>query len=73
MPLSPHCAPLLHLAPASAIALLWPLECFHDHVRIEQMLFDGVPRPRGGVLYPDLARPGMCVEFKRKDAARFAA
>lgn len=72
IPLSPHCAPTLHLAPSSAVPLLWPIEYFHDHVRIEHMLFDGAPRPRGGKLYPDLSRPGMGIEFKRKDAARYA-
>ena len=34
------------------------LEYFHDHVRIEHMLFDGALEPRGGALHPDLARPG---------------
>jgi L-alanine-DL-glutamate epimerase-like enolase superfamily enzyme len=73
MPLSPHCAPTLHIAPACAVALLWPMEYFHDHVRIEHMLFDGVPRPKNGVLYPDLSRPGMGIELKRKEAEKYAA
>ncbi len=36
------------------------------------MLFDGAPEPRDGLLRPDLSRPGLGLEFKRQDAARFA-
>ena len=45
------------------------LEYFHDHDRIEHMLFDGAPTPVGGALRPDLSRPGLGLEFKRQDAA----
>jgi hypothetical protein len=47
------------------------LEYFHDHVRIEQMFFDGALRPVNGVLYPDVSRPGLGLELKAKDVARF--
>ena len=47
------------------------LEWFHDHVRIEQMLFDGAPRRADGAIQPDLGRPGHGLEFKAKDAERF--
>ncbi|HAM02421.1 MAG TPA: mandelate racemase, partial [Acidimicrobiaceae bacterium] len=47
---------------------------FHDHVRIERMLFDGVLEPQpGGVLVPDRHRPGLGLELKAADAARWAA
>jgi L-alanine-DL-glutamate epimerase-like enolase superfamily enzyme len=72
LPLSAHCAPTLHVAPACAIAMLWPIEYFYDHVRIEHMLFDGALTPIDGALHPDLTRPGLGVELKRADAARFA-
>ena len=32
---------------------------------------DGAPSPVKGELRPDLSRPGMGLEFKRADAARF--
>lgn len=70
---SGHCAPALHLHPACAAPRLRHLEWFHDHVRIEAMLFDGAPKPQGGAIRPDLTRPGLGLEFKRKDAERYAA
>jgi hypothetical protein len=48
------------------------LEWFHDHVRIEHMLFDGAPIPKNGAIRPDLSRPGNGLAFKHQDAARFA-
>lgn len=70
--LSAHCAPSLHAHPCCAIRPLRHLEYFHDHVRIEHMLFDGALTPQNGVLYPDLSRPGMGLEFKHADAERYA-
>jgi L-alanine-DL-glutamate epimerase-like enolase superfamily enzyme len=70
--LSGHCAPSLHVHPACAITNLRHLEYFHDHARIEQMLFDGAPAPVDGALHPDLTRPGLGLEFKRPDAERYA-
>ncbi len=72
LPLSAHCAPALHVHPCMAIQHLSPIEYFHDHVRIERMLFDGAPEPQQGVLHPDLSRPGIGLELKRGDAARYA-
>jgi L-alanine-DL-glutamate epimerase-like enolase superfamily enzyme len=72
IPLSLHCGPSIHLHPALALQRLAHLEYFHDHVRIEQLLFDGVARVRAGALWPDLGRPGIGLEFKRADAERYA-
>lgn len=69
--LSGHCAPALHLHAACAAPRLRHLEWFHDHVRIEHMLFDGAPVPRDGRIAPDLSRPGFGLEFKRRDAERY--
>jgi L-alanine-DL-glutamate epimerase-like enolase superfamily enzyme len=73
LPLSCHTAPALHTHVACAIAPLRNIEYFHDHVRIENMFFDGVPQPVKGALRPDLSRPGLGIEFKRADAQKFAA
>jgi L-alanine-DL-glutamate epimerase-like enolase superfamily enzyme len=70
--LSGHCAPALHLHVACAAPRLRHLEWFHDHVRIEHMLFDGAPRPRDGQIVPDLTCAGNGLVFKHADAARYA-
>jgi len=70
-PFSGHCAPALHLHAACAAPGLRHLEWFHDHVRIERLLFDGAPTPRDGMIRPDLSRPGLGLEFKRPDAAEY--
>jgi L-alanine-DL-glutamate epimerase-like enolase superfamily enzyme len=72
LPLSAHTAPALHLPVCCAAPRLRHLEWFHDHVRIEQMLFDGAPVAREGRVGPDLSRPGHGLELKRQDAARYA-
>jgi L-alanine-DL-glutamate epimerase-like enolase superfamily enzyme len=72
VPLSTHCAPALHAHPAAAAKRLRHIEYFHDHVRIERSLFDGVLEPINGALHPDPTRPGMGLEFKHADAARYA-
>jgi L-alanine-DL-glutamate epimerase-like enolase superfamily enzyme len=72
IPLSAHCAPSLHAHPCCAAAPVRHVEYFHDHARIEHMLFDGVLTPVNGELRPDLSRPGMGLELKTSDAARFA-
>jgi len=71
--LSAHTAPSLHAHVCCAIDAACHVEYFHDHVRIEKMLFDGVLEPAGGLLYPDRSRPGLGIEFKRSDAQKFAA
>jgi L-alanine-DL-glutamate epimerase-like enolase superfamily enzyme len=73
IPLSCHTAPALHSHVACAITPFKNLEYFHDHVRIEHMLFDGLPPLVDGELRPDLSRPGSGLELKRADAEKFAA
>ncbi len=70
--LSGHCAPSLHCAVACAAPRLRHLEWFHDHVRIEHMLFEGAPTPRDGAIYPDLGKPGHGLDFKLQDAQQYA-
>ncbi len=71
LPLSAHCAPSVHLHLACAARPLRHVEYFHDHARIEQMLFDGFREPVNGAMYPDLTRPGLGLDFKHTDAERF--
>jgi L-alanine-DL-glutamate epimerase-like enolase superfamily enzyme len=71
--LSGHCAPQLSAHALCAVDRLRHLEYFHDHVRVESMLFDGVLTPVDGALVPDRSRPGNGLELKRADAQRWAA
>ena len=71
IPLSSHCAPSLHAHLGCAMLPMRHLEYFFDHARIESMLFDGFRAPVQGAIHPDLARPGIGVELKMKDAERF--
>lgn len=70
-PLSAHCAPSLHVPLMLAAPTGAHLEWFHDHVRLERMLFDGAPRAERGVLRADLDRPGFGFELREADARRF--
>jgi L-alanine-DL-glutamate epimerase-like enolase superfamily enzyme len=71
-PLSLHCSPTIHANVGPALETLVHLEYFHDHVRIEEMLFDGVPRPVEGALAPNTQAPGLGIEFRARDAERYA-
>jgi L-alanine-DL-glutamate epimerase-like enolase superfamily enzyme len=72
LPLSLHCGPAIHVHAALALQQLRHLEYFHDHVRIEKLLFDGLPQLRDGALWPDLGCPGMGLELRRADADAYA-
>jgi L-alanine-DL-glutamate epimerase-like enolase superfamily enzyme len=71
--LSAHCAPTASVAACCAVPNFRHLEYFHDHVRLEPLLFDGVLEPAGGALQPDRSRPGNGLELKRADAEEWAA
>jgi L-alanine-DL-glutamate epimerase-like enolase superfamily enzyme len=70
---SGHCAPQLSAHALCAVRNLRHLEYFHDHVRVETMLFEGVLEPQDGELRPDRSRPGHGLELRRADAERYAA
>jgi L-alanine-DL-glutamate epimerase-like enolase superfamily enzyme len=69
--ISAHCAPSLHAVVGTAVPHLRHVEYFHDHQRIEHMLFDGAPTPRGGTLAPDPAAPGLGLALRDADAEQF--
>jgi L-alanine-DL-glutamate epimerase-like enolase superfamily enzyme len=71
VPLSSHCGPSMHVHVCCATPRAIHMEFFHDHVRIERMFFDGFCEPVGGVMSPDLSRPGMGLELKEKDAGKY--
>jgi L-alanine-DL-glutamate epimerase-like enolase superfamily enzyme len=71
MPLSAHCAPQLHAHVGCAVHALRHVEYFHDHIRIDHMLFDGTLSVRQGTLCPDRTRPGHGITLRAADAARY--
>jgi L-alanine-DL-glutamate epimerase-like enolase superfamily enzyme len=72
IPLSAHTAPAVHAHLCCAANRAEHVEYFHDHVRIEQMFFDGATtKHKKGFLQPDFSQPGLGLEFKQKNAAKF--
>jgi L-alanine-DL-glutamate epimerase-like enolase superfamily enzyme len=72
LPFSAHCVPNVSAHVCCAIQTLAHIEYFHDHVRIEELLFDGTLSPDSGALAPDLSRPGLGLELKRSELERHA-
>jgi L-alanine-DL-glutamate epimerase-like enolase superfamily enzyme len=70
---SAHCAPAISAHVFCAVDRRRHLEYFHDHTRIESMLFDGLPELRDGALRPDRSRPGNGLELKREEVKRWSA
>ncbi len=50
--ISGHCAPHAHAHAAASVPILRHLEWFHDHVRIERLLFEGTLDPAAGGIAP---------------------
>jgi L-alanine-DL-glutamate epimerase-like enolase superfamily enzyme len=59
MPLSAHCAPHVHAHVGCAVRALRHVEYFHDHARVEDLLFEGALRPARGRLSPEPRRLGL--------------
>jgi L-alanine-DL-glutamate epimerase-like enolase superfamily enzyme len=63
--ISGHCAPHLHAHAAAAVPNLRHLEWFHDHVRVEHLLFTGALDPAGGAVHPGAdGSPGHGMELR---------
>jgi L-alanine-DL-glutamate epimerase-like enolase superfamily enzyme len=71
--ISAHCAPAISAHVFCAVERRRHLEYFHDHTRIEAMLFDGLPELRDGALHPDRSRPGNGLELKRQEVEKWSA
>jgi L-alanine-DL-glutamate epimerase-like enolase superfamily enzyme len=68
--LSAHTSPTVHAHVCSAIEPLAHVEYFHDHARIEEMLFDGCPSLVDGGLRPDPQSPGLGLALREREAER---
>jgi L-alanine-DL-glutamate epimerase-like enolase superfamily enzyme len=71
IPFSAHTAPALHASLGAAYPGVANVEYFHDHVRIEKILFDGLPELVNGNLLPDRSRPGHGLQLKERDGEPF--
>jgi len=68
---SGHCAPNLHAHVGAAVPNFRHSEYFHDHQRIERLLFEGVLDASGGAMRPDPDRPGHGLALRTVDAERY--
>jgi L-alanine-DL-glutamate epimerase-like enolase superfamily enzyme len=70
--ISAHCAPHLHAPVAISVPNLRHVEYFHDHARLDPLLFDGVQKPQQGEFRLDRETLGHGMAL-RDDADRFEA
>jgi L-alanine-DL-glutamate epimerase-like enolase superfamily enzyme len=70
---SAHCSPQLHLHACCATERMAHLEYFHDHVRIESMIFEDAIEPVDGALHLDRGRAGHGLTLNRSAVERHAA
>ncbi len=63
-PLSSHCAPTIHRHLGCAVPEFTTAEYFHDHARLEPLLFNGAARIERGHLRVDPERPGLGIALK---------
>ena len=68
---SAHCGPNLHAPVAAAVANLRHVEYFHDHARLDPMLFDGLPSVESGALVVDDTVEGHGMTLREAAAERF--
>jgi L-alanine-DL-glutamate epimerase-like enolase superfamily enzyme len=71
MLLSAHTSPAIHAHVCAAIGPLEHVEYFHDHARIEELLFEGTPSLRQGALCPDPTVPGLGLTLRDREAERY--
>jgi L-alanine-DL-glutamate epimerase-like enolase superfamily enzyme len=69
--LSAHTSPAIHAHVCAAIEPLAHVEYFHDHARIEEMLFEGIPPVVDGTLCPDPGLPGTGLRLREGEAERY--
>jgi L-alanine-DL-glutamate epimerase-like enolase superfamily enzyme len=73
LPLSAHTAPAIHMHACCAATKAVHVEYFHDHSRIENLIFDGTQLPKNGELTPDLSRCGLGLDIRRAEVSRYPA
>ena len=69
--LSAHCAPQLSAHACAAARRLRHLEYFHDHARLEPMVFDGCLPVRDGAIWPQCSEAGNGLRLRADAVARY--
>jgi L-alanine-DL-glutamate epimerase-like enolase superfamily enzyme len=72
VPLSTHGAPALSAHAGACLTPIVHVEHFHDHVRLEDRLFRGVPEVRDGALCVNRGAPGHGLSLDTEAASLFA-
>ena len=72
LPLSAHTAPSIHAHLGCVAQPLRHVEYFHDHVRLENVCFDGALKPVNGRLRPDPNKPGLGLTLLREKMERYS-
>lgn len=67
-PFSAHCGQSLHAHVACVPPNLRHIEYFHDHARIDKLMFGGALAPIDGSVHPADDRPGLGLTLRRADA-----
>jgi L-alanine-DL-glutamate epimerase-like enolase superfamily enzyme len=73
LPFSAHCAPAIHAHAGAAATKLVHLEAFREHLRMEDLLFEGTLPIVDGMMTFDPARAGLGLVLRSDEAARHAA
>ncbi|HET9075796.1 MAG TPA: enolase C-terminal domain-like protein [Acidimicrobiales bacterium] len=68
---SAHCGPNIHAPVAAAVPNLRHVEYFHDHARLDPMLFDGLPAVEKGAMVMDETVAGHGMTLRQADAERY--
>lgn len=71
IPLSAHCAPAIHASLCASIPMFQHLEYFHDHVRIESLIFKHHNQMKEGTLTTDNQVAGHGVSLNRAEAENY--
>ncbi|MEU8437650.1 enolase C-terminal domain-like protein [Streptomyces sp. NPDC029216] len=72
--LSAHCAPHVHAHPAASVPGFRHIEWFHDHARLEPLLFEGegLLDPSGGTVRPAASgAPGLGLALRRSGVEEY--
>ncbi len=69
--ISAHCAPNPHAPVAVAVPNIRHIEYFHDHYRLDPLLFDGTREPRHGALAPNDDVPGHGMALRAAEAEQY--